>query len=783
MSTKEQRNKNYHFFLGGYDLEMITIKEILETEKIPYTDKGLQWGARLSSYDEVMQNISSDVIPVLVELELDCQYPERSIVIDHHNDNQNLPSSLEQIAKLLNLELDRYQKLVAANDREYIFGMKKMCATKEEIVEIRQADRNAQGVSQEEEQQAERIVNEATGTILFSPINHFSAISDRMYLKNKEPYVLYNDRKVLFYGFFKDDVTQWLKRQNFLMDDYYFGGGDYGYIGLKEGVLTAEEIRNLAEKSNELILENPYSYHTFMLPFIYEKLEELSSWEYKKFTIDTHEDYNEYVYFYEYVRKALYNQDNTPTPKDISQYYEYKDQKGTFTIECLAGRGKYVLELDGISLRLFPNSKVGIVSFNLLNKQYFHPSDILNINEYGRRIYPQFLSKVGICETKKAFLAHSISLTFDGKEPITETFSNSLKPSEYSERPFPAYISALLEGIHQPQNVIDDRMFVMSLYLNDILAERYKSYDKIMDEYCYEQDEWWYKYIFIDAGFKTCQSKHMTKRLLAESTYDRWVEAGTLYGMSRYSFVALTGSWYGKNILSPHFKTMYFQMFTLLLAYRASIIKFSDDVVKATQKVHAIEPKNVYEEYLNFVNELFFREITAQEQGIELYNQAMKIMQIEKYITDLDLEIGELHQYVQFQIEDARKKAEEERKERDESRQRSLDNLTRLGTYLLPPSLISALMGMNIISFEGFDRMFWIGIWFVGTVLAVISAYLVTNEMEPRKKTKWYFSRQIWGYTLAGIIVFSFAVLGIYDEMNKQNELPTKDVVINTKEK
>ena len=55
-----------------------------------------------------------------------------------------------------------------------------------------------------------------------------------------------------------------------------------------------------------------------------------------------------------------------------------------------------------------------------------------------------------------------------------------------------------------------------------------------------------------------------------------------------------------------------------------------------------------------FLNKLYFKEVTAQDQGIELYNQAMKVMDIEKYMNDLNHEITQLHTYVTMQKEKER---------------------------------------------------------------------------------------------------------------------------------
>ncbi len=52
-----------------------------------------------------------------------------------------------QIPELLNIELSRWQQLIAANDCGYIPAMLKMDASNNEIEAIRKADRKAQGVT------------------------------------------------------------------------------------------------------------------------------------------------------------------------------------------------------------------------------------------------------------------------------------------------------------------------------------------------------------------------------------------------------------------------------------------------------------------------------------------------------------------------------------------------------------------------------------------------------------------------------------------------------------
>lgn len=148
--------RDFHFFLGGQDLEMTEIAKMLATNGQPFDDAQMQWGAAASKYgDRISQVTATGKTPVLIELAEDVDLPKNTILVDHHGARSNEPASISQIADLLGIEMTRDQKLVAANDRGYIAGMQRAGATAEEISDIRARDRAAQGVTPEHEAQAE----------------------------------------------------------------------------------------------------------------------------------------------------------------------------------------------------------------------------------------------------------------------------------------------------------------------------------------------------------------------------------------------------------------------------------------------------------------------------------------------------------------------------------------------------------------------------------------------------------------------------------------------------
>ena len=150
---------NLHFFLGGADLEMATIKSLLEKENASYSDAGLAWGASTSKYGDEIEKVAKEgKTPVIIELNIDSRLPENTINVDHHNENASKPASILQVCELLDIKPTREMQLVAANDSGYIPAMLAMGATKEEVNAIRYKDRASQGITPEQEKQAEEAI-------------------------------------------------------------------------------------------------------------------------------------------------------------------------------------------------------------------------------------------------------------------------------------------------------------------------------------------------------------------------------------------------------------------------------------------------------------------------------------------------------------------------------------------------------------------------------------------------------------------------------------------------
>jgi hypothetical protein len=155
-------DRRFAFFLGGRDLEMMTIAALLadlraegDHRVVEVEDPGLAWGARASDHAGAIRAAAArGLVTVLVELAADIPLAPGSIEIDHHGDRSHEPPALRQVFDLLQLPAHDWSRefaLVAANDTGHVVGLRAMGATEAEIARIRAADRAAQGITPQEE--------------------------------------------------------------------------------------------------------------------------------------------------------------------------------------------------------------------------------------------------------------------------------------------------------------------------------------------------------------------------------------------------------------------------------------------------------------------------------------------------------------------------------------------------------------------------------------------------------------------------------------------------------
>ena len=490
----------------------------------------------------------------------------------------------------------------------------------------------------------------------------------------------------------------------------------------------------------------------------FQRLIQNTCWRRKFYTINNDvKRYNEMTYFHAFTTTTLFDlqQYHEKNESEIDKnkvmiYYEIPiDTASESYYEITTKTKTYKLKLTDLNLHVYATG-IAILVIGCENYLYHSKDDILIINDYGRRIYPQFLTDNGGQMTdyvKGEFLPSRIKLytpNVNKSIPNEEDFSNydTLMNKEVHLNKgfgykfnqvivFPAFIHKLFDDnfVFDAQsedknkirlNIVgDDRMFFQSWYGCASKSYGYRLFNKKTNSYGYEKDPYLYAFIYGDSkgGIKdiTQQNSKLLASDIEESTFVRWINNGTIFGFSRDSFVLLTDEeWFSKNVLTTHITTFYYQMAVLSLAQRASILRFSSEVSNLADLGKTDEDKatklieKLYLNYIEFINKIYYREVSPAIQGIEIYEKFQKAMRIEKDAKSLEDEIRELYNFAMMVKQ---------------------DKLTTLATLFLPFSIVFGILGANFYKKDSFefktflpdqDVIIWLSI---GMILSIFSIF------------------------------------------------------------
>ena len=268
--------KNRLWIVPNNDLEAKTIVEMLKREGEEYLVTGQTWGASWENLEEelkakIEKAMSQQKTVFGVELQGDS---DGAINIDHHiygdDDRSNSKSSIEQVAEILGVELTLDEQFVSENDKGYIPAMenlgKELKIKKEDLQEIianiRMRDREMQGVTLEQEEQAQEAV-EKLGKIegkreyiqLDLPHSKTSTITDRLYGKYDNLLITSEDGETNFFG--KTEIIEMLNEKfpggwsgGQLSQGSGFWGGYADQSDIKTAVQSAlhKKVKDIEEK-------------------------------------------------------------------------------------------------------------------------------------------------------------------------------------------------------------------------------------------------------------------------------------------------------------------------------------------------------------------------------------------------------------------------------------------------------------------------------------------------------------------------------------------------------
>lgn len=484
---------------------------------------------------------------------------------------------------------------------------------------------------------------------------------------------------------------------------------------------------------NEIYPNQFYTFFMFPLSFKQEfSLNELISimtnengqWVHFDYELKSGKEYNEFLFFYPYIRNILFSNQKTSADKLSSAFFRFKLQKdkpNQYRVVNDINEKNIVdisLPLIDIYLHLFENG-TGILAFEIFQeKAKYSLNDYLKFLDLGRRIYPSFINSIAEInddnsvenafsnEGKDAISAKQCAskiMIENGDLNIETNFITDFKVNKCDVQNI--YLSNIIRQLldstqfsHKNKDywpIVDDRMYTHSYY--DISEnEYYKANTKFIKDlkkqFKNELDKpevstsakIWYQMIFIDSDSPACANDQMINKLIDESTYQRWSDFGGLYGFSRYSS-AFISNYSAVPYVRDYFATMYYQIALLLFFYRGSLLSFSERIIqisKIIKEKNAIAKlQKLHEDFLLFENKYWFKEVTAQDQGIELFDLWESKMRNHALLNDVKQGIQELYTYFDSQ--------------REKKTSRKLTILTILGGILLPLTIAIEIMSIG----------------------------------------------------------------------------------------
>lgn len=454
------------------------------------------------------------------------------------------------------------------------------------------------------------------------------------------------------------------------------------------------------KKPKEKALSRPYSYHTFIFPFIWNQDGKISMKQFEKckhpcWVEEKWEDapfdkerYGQYCYFNEPTRKLIFPQkevqdatvhsfcfdfgkliqktgdaqesDWLKSPKDERNPVRYIIEKDIYRYNPKTKKDEISehfhasLPVNGIRLKLFTTG-VGIIVFELEN--YTCPDEKLinRINEFGRRVFAPYLdpdNRCSVCadEISLVYPKGKVAARISGRAPeknsdvrVMEPILFLLRGEEYSAttNPSPSKKEFYIEPI------IDDRMFVACAWNSDTFVKEMS--EQVEGEYAYLADaknkapdaddsaaRRLYELMFVDGTGTSCYSRTMLHDMLTEHIYHRWIECGTITGITEFSMITVTNFFPGIT----SFLMMYIEMAIVVLAQRASLLAFDRQISNCARGKRRIE--QLHQSYILFQSKMLLRELTPQQQGIEMYDLLKKNLFIDKEESDLEDQIESL---------------------------------------------------------------------------------------------------------------------------------------------
>lgn len=139
---------------------------------------------------------------------------------------------------------------------------------------------------------------------------------------------------------------------------------------------------------------------------------------------------------------------------------------------------------------------------------------------------------------------------------------------------------------------------------------------------------------------------------IAKHRYNRWIAQGQVYGYTDYSNVYIGyGHYFCTEIAKENVPNLYDSMLTVALFYRASLKHYEQRITDATRHFGSKQGKKDFrlmrKDFLYFTNRYWYKELTDQVQGKEIFNLQMQGLDIEKNYHFIKDEVDTADDYIE----------------------------------------------------------------------------------------------------------------------------------------
>lgn len=468
--------------------------------------------------------------------------------------------------------------------------------------------------------------------------------------------------------------------------------------------------------------KSPISEHIFIFPFSWKSssqlperlfyphvelkgksFDHLKQWQVHYSTIEDDQDYNEFVYFYKPIRSALYTFEKKPI---IVRNYVFKRLDETQFFKLHIKEQLFLLDIKQIRLKLYKTG-IGLLSFELLNHHYLQLEEIEAINSFSKMIYPPILP---LEKARKEWFPESVSMRLNKETYIEELFTADYYKESLTISPLIMFILGdpfVCKEKEKSYNriviepILGNQMFCCCIYQSPLLVDAIEK-----GEVAQERLE----------RFMT-----LNKKMSYSATSSYIKNDYSIYGINRFMLLCVTKEWLeGK---------LYNQLVTLVLMQRATLLSLSTEIARiSTLPKYALSEaiSSIYEIYIQFINQLYFKEVTEEGEGARIYEELTKSFKIEEELKQLNFEVDEVHEYATL-VEQA-------------ASNMKVQLLTIAGAALVLPSFVTGFFGMNIFKEEALH--WWehkqVILWLNSYVLLptlVVTAFCIWTK---RKHMKYF---------------------------------------------